>query len=63
MPAWGGRCPGGDHLQRSRMRVDGMGASGGENVGKKEYSSIAGAVANWYNHFENQSGGSSDNWK
>jgi len=45
------------------MRADGMGASGGENVGKKEYSSITGGVANWYNHFENQSGGSSDNWK
>jgi hypothetical protein len=26
-------------------------------------SSIAGGIANWYNHSGNQSGGSSENWK
>jgi hypothetical protein len=27
----------------------------GENAEKEEYSSIAGGIANWYNHFKNQS--------
>jgi hypothetical protein len=31
--------------------------------GGEEHSSIGGGVANWYNHSENQSGGSSENWK
>jgi hypothetical protein len=30
---------------------------------EKEHSSIAGGSTNWYNHPENQSGGSSENWK
>jgi hypothetical protein len=34
-----------------------------EDVEKEERSSIAGAIANWYNHSGNQSGGSSENWK
>jgi hypothetical protein len=38
-------------------------AAAGENVKKEEHSSIAGGVANWYNHSGNQSGGSSKNWK
>jgi hypothetical protein len=29
---------------------------------KEEHSSIAGGIASWYNHSENQSGGSSENW-
>ena len=29
----------------------------------EKYSSIAGGIANWYNHSGNQSGGSSENWK
>jgi hypothetical protein len=29
--------------------------------GEKEHSSIAGEIASWYNHFGNQSGGSSEN--
>jgi hypothetical protein len=33
----------------------------GEDVGKEEHSSIAGRVANWYNHSGNQSGDSSEN--
>jgi hypothetical protein len=33
----------------------------GEVVEKEEYSSIAGGIANWYNHSGNQSGGSSEN--
>jgi hypothetical protein len=35
----------------------------GEDVEKEEHSSIAGGIANWYNHFGNQSGVSSENWK
>jgi hypothetical protein len=35
----------------------------GEDVQKEELSSIAGGIANWYNHYGNQSGGSSENWK
>jgi hypothetical protein len=30
-----------------------------KDVEKEEHSSIAGGIANWYNH----SGGSSENWK
>jgi hypothetical protein len=29
---------------------------------KEEHFSIAGGIASWYNHFGNQSGGSSENW-
>jgi hypothetical protein len=35
----------------------------GEDVEKKEHSSIAGGIAEWYNHSGNKSGGSSENWK
>jgi hypothetical protein len=35
----------------------------GEDVGKKEHSSIAGGIASLYNHSGSQSGGSSENWK
>jgi hypothetical protein len=35
----------------------------GEDVEKEEHSSIAGGIANWYNHSGNQPGGSSENWK
>jgi hypothetical protein len=37
-------------------------ADGGENVEKKEHSSIFGGIASWYNHSGNQSGISSENW-
>ena len=30
---------------------------------KDEYSSMAGGIADWYNHSGNQSGRSSENWK
>jgi hypothetical protein len=33
----------------------------GEDVEKEEHSSIAGGIANWYNHSGNQSGGSLEN--
>ena len=33
----------------------------GQNVEKEEHSSIAGGIANWYNHYGNQSGVSSEN--
>jgi hypothetical protein len=35
----------------------------GEDVKKGEHSSIAGGIANWYNHSRNQSGCSSENYK
>ena len=38
-------------------------AQAGKDMEKEEHSSIAGGLANWYNHFGTQSGGSSENWK
>jgi hypothetical protein len=38
-------------------------ADASEDVDKVEHSFIAGGIASWYNHFGNQSGGSSENWK
>jgi hypothetical protein len=35
----------------------------GEDTEKEEHSPIASGIANWYNHSENQSAGSSENWK
>jgi hypothetical protein len=35
----------------------------GENVEREEHSSIAGGIANLYNHSGNKSGGSSENLK
>jgi hypothetical protein len=35
----------------------------GEDVEKEEHSSIDGGIANWHNHYGNQSGGSSENLK
>ena len=37
-------------------------ADAGKAVEKEEHSSIAGGIASLYNHTENQSGGSSENW-
>ena len=34
----------------------------GEDVEKEEHSSIDGGITSLYNHFGNQSGGSSENW-
>jgi hypothetical protein len=36
-------------------------ADAGEDVEKEEHSSIAGEIASWYNHSENQAGSSSEN--
>ena len=33
-----------------------------KDVEKEEHSSTAGGAIRWYNHFGNQSGGSSENW-
>jgi hypothetical protein len=38
-------------------------ADAGEDGEKEEHSSIASEIAIWYNHFGNQSGGSSENEK
>jgi hypothetical protein len=35
----------------------------GEDVEKEEHFSLAGRIANWYNHCGNQSGSFSENWK
>jgi hypothetical protein len=35
----------------------------GEDVVKGEHSSIAGGIANWYNHSGNQCESYSENWK
>jgi hypothetical protein len=35
----------------------------GEDVEREEHSSFPGQIVNWYNHYGNQSGGSSENWK
>jgi hypothetical protein len=35
----------------------------GRNLEKEEYSSIAGGIANWYNHSGNQSGSYREIWK
>ena len=37
-------------------------ADAGKDVEKEEHSSIVGGIASLYNHSENQSGGSSENW-
>jgi hypothetical protein len=37
-------------------------AVAGEDMEKEEYSSIAGGIAIWDNHFENKSDGSSEYW-
>jgi hypothetical protein len=34
-----------------------------KDVEKEEHSSIAGVIPSWYNHYGNQSSGSSENWK
>ena len=39
-----------------------MTADAGRDVEKEEHSSIASGIASLYNHSENQSGGSSENW-
>jgi hypothetical protein len=36
-------------------------ADAGKDGEKEDHSSIAGWIANWYNHSENQFGGSSEN--
>ncbi|KAL6075111.1 hypothetical protein STEG23_022550, partial [Scotinomys teguina] len=35
----------------------------GEDVEQGEHSSAAGGSGNWYSHFGNQYGGSSENWE
>jgi hypothetical protein len=52
------------HLTSIRMRSKPqMTTHVGKDAEKKERSSIAGGVANWFNHFGYLSGGSSKNWK
>ena len=46
-------------MLRSETQVT---ADAGEDVEKKEHSSIAGGIASLYNHSENQPGSSSENW-
>jgi hypothetical protein len=44
---------------RSKIQVI---ADAGEDVEKREHSSIVGGIASLYNQSGNQSGGSSENW-
>jgi hypothetical protein len=44
------------------MTLEIVTADAGEDVEKEEHSSIVGGIASLYNHFGNQSGGSSENW-
>ena len=46
-------------IKYSKIQVT---ADAGEDVEKEEHSSIPGGIASLYNHSENQSGGSSENW-
>jgi hypothetical protein len=38
-------------------------ADAGKDVDEEEHSSLAGRIANWYNHSGNQSDEPSENWK
>ena len=44
---------------RSKIQVT---EDAGGDVEKEEHSSIIGEIASWYNHSENQCGGSTENW-
>ena len=52
------------HLTQVRMiKIKNSVETGaGGDVEKEEHSSTAAGAASWYNHSENQSGGSSENW-
>jgi hypothetical protein len=52
------------HLIAVRMaKIDTSATHVGEDVEKEEHFSVAGGIANWYNHSRNHSGGSSENLK
>ena len=44
------------------MPRSGIAENSGQILEKEEHSSIAGETPSWYNHVENQSGGSSENF-
>ena len=46
-------------MAKSKTQVT---ADAGEDVEKEEHSSIAGGIASWSKHSENQFGGTSENW-
>jgi hypothetical protein len=47
---------------KTKKKKNQVTADAGEDVEKKEHSSIVGGIASWYSHSGNQSGGSSENW-
>jgi hypothetical protein len=49
------------HVRMAKIKNQ-VTADAGEDVEKEEHSSIAGGIANLYNHSGNQSGDSSENW-
>jgi hypothetical protein len=54
------------HLAQIRMtktKKNQATADADEYVEKAKYSCIPSGIANWYNHFINQSKGFSENWK
>jgi hypothetical protein len=52
------------HLTPVRMAKikNSVTADAGEDMEKEKHSSIVGGIASWYNHYQNQFGGSSENW-
>jgi hypothetical protein len=54
-------CKAKDTVNRTKKATN-MTADAGKDVEKEEHSSIVGGIASLYNHSENQSGGSSENW-
>ena len=47
-------------LQEKQLLLSSLASD--EELEKEEHSSIAGGIANWYNHSGNQFGSSSENW-
>jgi hypothetical protein len=45
----------------AKIKTSGGSTCWRKDVEEEEHSSIACGIANWYNHFGNQSGGSSEN--
>jgi hypothetical protein len=50
-------------IRITKIKKDQVTADAGEDVEKKEHSSIAGRISNWYKNSANQSGSSLENWK
>jgi hypothetical protein len=49
-------------VRMARIKIQ-VTAGAHKDVEKEEYSSIAGGIASWYNHYGNQFDGYSENWR